>query len=268
MPVPSALPLTIEQVAIDDLRPDPANPRRISEAELEALTRSLKEFGFVLPVLARREDKTVIGGHQRLIAARRLGYKTVPVTFLDLTVEQARLLNVGLNKTSGSWDNELLARLLADLNQAPDLDLSLSGFADDEITKLLKSLEARDKRERPESFDLDAALEAARAAPCAQPGDLFALGDHRVLCGDSCDVAAVERLMAGETAAMCFTDPPYNISLGDHGGQQRGQRRRRIQNDALQPEQWEAFVRGWARSLLANVDGALYMCMSTKEWPV
>src|SRR5438874_12221840 len=98
-----SLDLNIQQVPIDDLRPDPANPRRISDAELEALTRSLKEFGFVQPVLARREDKVVIGGHQRLLAARRLGYKTVPVTFLDLSVEQARLLNVGLNKISGSW---------------------------------------------------------------------------------------------------------------------------------------------------------------------
>src|SRR5204863_3275144 len=154
-------------------------------------------------------------------------YKTVPVTFIDLTVEQARLLNVGLNKISGQFDNELLARLLADLNQTPDLDLSLTGFAEDEVAKLLKSLEARDKRERPESFDLDAALEAARAAPRAQPGDLFALGDHRLLCGDSTDFAAGERLMAGKKAAMAFTNPPYNVGLGDHGGQHRGQRRRR-----------------------------------------
>jgi len=67
---------------------------------------------------------------------------------------------------------------------------------------------------------------------------------------------------------MAFCDPPYNVSLGDHGGQQRGQRRRRIQNDALPPEQWESFVRGWARNLLTAVDGALYICMSTKEWPL
>ncbi|HXH21602.1 MAG TPA: ParB N-terminal domain-containing protein, partial [Dehalococcoidia bacterium] len=74
-------PLTILEVPIDQLRPDPANPRRISDAELEALTRSLREWGFVQPVLARREDNTVIGGHQRLTAARRLGLKTVPVVF-------------------------------------------------------------------------------------------------------------------------------------------------------------------------------------------
>src|SRR3990172_13420404 len=118
--------MTIAEVPIDDLRPDPATPRRISDAQLEALTRSLKEYGFVQPVLARREDSTVIGGHQRLVAARRLGYKTVPVVWLDLTLEQARLLNLALNKISGQWDQELLARLLADLKPVEDLDLTLS----------------------------------------------------------------------------------------------------------------------------------------------
>jgi hypothetical protein len=81
--------LKIEHVAIDSLRPDPANPRRIGERELESLTRSLQEFGFVQPVLVRKSDNVVIGGHQRLVAARRLGWKTVPVVFLDLGVEQA-----------------------------------------------------------------------------------------------------------------------------------------------------------------------------------
>src|SRR5215207_3225393 len=121
--------LHIAQVPIDDLRPDPANPRRISDQELDALTRSLREFGFVQPVLARHEDKMVIGGHQRLVAARRLGWKTVPVIFLDLSDEQAHLLNLALNKIGGEWDEQLLARLLADLKVIPDVDLSLSGFS-------------------------------------------------------------------------------------------------------------------------------------------
>jgi ParB-like chromosome segregation protein Spo0J len=122
--------MQIEHVDIESLRPDPANPRRISDAELEALTRSLKEYGFLQPVLARREDNTVIGGHQRLLAARRLGMKAVPVIFVDLTIEQACLLNLALNKISGSWDEELLARMLADLRPVEHLDLSLSGFTD------------------------------------------------------------------------------------------------------------------------------------------
>src|SRR5450759_5409653 len=139
-------PLTVDEVPIDDLRPDPANPRRIGEDELDALERSLRQFGFVQPVIARREDHTVIGGHQRLVAARRLGLATVPVTWLDIPVEQARLLGLALNKISGSWDDQLLARLLADLGSSPDLDLSLAGFDEDEVKDLLRSLETREKR--------------------------------------------------------------------------------------------------------------------------
>jgi len=264
-PLPS---LTVEEVPIDLLRPDPANPRRIGDEELDALERSLRQFGFVQPVLARREDRTVIGGHQRLIAARRLGLATVPVTYLDLSIEQARLLNLALNKISGSWDEQLLAHLLADLQARPDIDLSLSGFGEDEIASLLRTIDAREKRERPEDFDVDSALEDASRTPRSKSGDLWALGEHRLLCGDATKAEDVERLLGGAKAAMAFTDPPYNVSLGDHGGQQRGARRRRIANDSMDPISWEVFVRAWSRTLLASVDGAIYVCMSSKELPL
>ena len=255
--------LQIEHVPIGGLRTDPANPRRISDAELEALTRSIREFGLVDPVIARRDGKIVIGGHQRLLAARKLGLTTIPVIFIDLPEEQARLLNVALNKISGEWDEELLAHLLADLGDGADL--TLSGFGDDEPRKLLKSLDSREKRERVESFDIEAALEAAQAAPGAKRGDLWALGDHRLLCGDSTKERDVTRLLDSRKAQMAFTDPPYNVSLGDHGGQQRGTRKRRLENDALSPEDWEAFCEGWAKNLLRSVDGALYVCMAVSE---
>jgi len=170
-------PLEIEHLPIDEVHPDPANPRRISEGELEALTKSIREFGLIDPIIARREDMTVIGGHQRLLAARRLGLKTVPVVLADLTVDQARLLNLTLNRISGDWDQELLARLVADLDPIEGIDLSLSGFEEDELSKLLKSLDSRERRERAESFDLDAAIEAANQAPTqTKEGDLWRLG--------------------------------------------------------------------------------------------
>jgi len=210
---PSSPTLSVELVPIDDLRPDPANPRRISEEELDALERSLRQFGFVQPVLARRDDGTVIGGHQRLVAARRLGLTHLSVIWLEISVEQARLLGLALNKISGSFDDALLARLLADLQATPELDLSLSGFGEDEVRDLLRSLETREKRERVESFDLERALEEARRAPRSKPSDLWVLGDHRLLCGDATNPDDVARLLDGATPTLLATDPPYGVSL-------------------------------------------------------
>ena len=256
--------IQIEQVPIGELRPDPANPRRIDDAELEALTRSIREFGLIDPIIARREDKTVIGGHQRLLAARRLGYKTVPVVLVELSQEQARLLNIALNKISGSFDQELLARLLSELNLVPDVDLTLSGFGEDELKKLLKSLDARDKRERPENFDLEEAIKAAQSAPVAQRGDIYLLGDHKLMCADSTEREAVQRLMGQSKAAMTFTDPPYNVDYGNHSGATQEGKRRTVANDNLGTE-FEPFLEKACRNLLEFTDGAVYICMSSSE---
>ncbi len=174
--------LQVEHVPLDQLRPDPTNPRHIPQAELEALTRSISEFGLVDPIIARAEDKTVIGGHQRLLAARKLGLKTVPVIFLDISKEKARLLNVALNKIRGDFDHELLARLLADLSETPELDLTLTGFDDKEIKQLLKGLEAREKtrpagdlrlRRRPEEGIREPTSQTWRLLPARRaPGAL------------------------------------------------------------------------------------------------
>jgi DNA modification methylase len=229
--------LQIEHVAIGELKPDPANPRRISDEELESLTRSLREFGMPLPIIARAEDKTVIGGHQRLLAARRLGWKTVPVVFLDLSQDQARVLNLGLNRISGSWDNELLGRLLAELHSLPTVDISLTGFSDDELKKHLKGLESWEKREKIETFDLEEALKAARTAPVAHTGDLWLLGDHRLLCGDSTNPDDVARLMNGEKASLLATDPPYLVdySGGNHPASKANRKETR-------DKEWDEYV--------------------------
>ena len=125
--------MEIAYLPIGDLRPDPANPRRISDEELESLTRAIHEFGFVDPIIAREEDKSVIGGHQRLLAARKLGLKRVPVVLVDLSEDQAQLLNLALNRISGTWDQEPLARLLGELKAVPDVYLTLTGFSEDEL---------------------------------------------------------------------------------------------------------------------------------------
>ena len=265
----STSPLTVEQMPIADLHPDPGNPRRIGEDELAALTRSIATFGVVDPVLARRGDRRVIAGHQRLVAARRAGLTTVPVILLDLPVEDARLLNVALNQIGGEWDPDLLARLLIDLRATADRDLTLSGFAEADLQDLLTRFDQREKRARPERFDLDEALAAVdREASGIAPGAGWQLGAHRLFRGDATDAAFVARCLDDGPAALVFTDPPYNVAYGAHGGRAPDAPARRLVNDALPAEAWERFCRAWAVSLTANVAGALYVCMSSKEWPL
>jgi len=262
----SAPSAQVELVPIDRLRPDPANPRQISADELDALTRSIRRFGFVEPVIARRATRIVIAGHQRLVGARRLGMTTVPAIFLDVTEAEAQILGLALNRIGGSFDEALLARLLADLRQTPDVDVSLSGFGEDEIGALLRRLDAAEKRDRPEAFDLDAALEAATRESRTKPGDLWILGEHRLLCGDATQPDDVAGLLGGRHADLAVCDPPYNIDY--RGGRGRSTRRRRpIANDDLDPAAFATFVGAWVRNLLAAVEGALYVFMSSKELP-
>ena len=229
----SATPLTVEQLPIADLHPDPGNPRRIGEEELAALCRSIATFGLVDPVLARRADRRLIAGHQRLIAARRCGLTTVPVILLDLSETDARLLNVALNRIGGEWDAELLARLLIDLRATADRDLTLSGFAEADLADLLTRFDQRERRARPERFDLEEALaEYDREASGIAPSAGWQLGAHRLFRGDATDAAFLTRCLDGRPADMVFTDPPYNVAYGAHGGQAPDAPARRLVNDA------------------------------------
>lgn len=134
--------IKIEYVKINSLNPFIGNPRKISDDELTKLCRSLKEFGFVDPVIARKSDRMVIGGHQRLVAADKLGWTDdIPVVFLDgISDERAAMLNVALNKISGEWDWSGLGDLFGELDTG-DIDLELSGFDKDEIGKLMSGLD-------------------------------------------------------------------------------------------------------------------------------
>ena len=262
----AATSVAIEHIPIDSLSLDPANPRRIDDVELEALTRSIQQFGFVDPVIVRRKNRRVIGGHQRVLAACRLGLTTVPVIFVDLDKDQAHLLSLALNRIGGAWDEELLARLLADLRSHAAVDLSLSGFTEEETHRLLRRLDVREKRERPERFDFDAAFDdVEKQGANTKPGDLWLLGEHRLLYGSATNPEDVARLLDGHKAVLAFTDPPYNVAYGDHGGQARGTRKRRLANDTMPPEQWGTFVRAWMNPLLSSVAGAIYIAMSSSE---
>ena len=261
--------LAITQVPIDDLVPDPANPRHMDEAELESLTRSVQQFGFVDPVIARREDLRVIGGDKRLLVGRRLGITTVPVIFVDLSDEQADLLNLALNKISGDRDEGLLAQQLAKLKPKADLDLNPVWVR-----------RGRHPAAAQEPGDTRQARPGGAIRPGSGPGpghgerasrpaqrSLAARGAPPALWG--CHQPGRRRPAARRRPGPDgLHRPPYNVGYGDHGGQQRGQPKRKLQNDALAPADWAVFCAGWVGNLATSVDGAIYCCMNTREWPV
>jgi DNA modification methylase len=265
MAIPEQIELKIEQVSIDDVKIDDANPRNMPAGEMEALVRSIGDFGMVDPLIVRREDRIIIHGNQRAVAARKKGYDTVPVIWLDIDRDRAHLLGVAMNKISGTFDQDLLATLLTDINTAlPAVDLTVTGFMEEDVNRLLRSVQAREKRERPENFDFADALEKARTASRTESGDTWILGEHRLHCGDSTDPAVLEDLLGGDKPDMAFTDPPYGVGYRRKGG--RGSRP--IANDDLEPEQWVEFTGKWVDLIVENVQGAIYVCMSAKEMPL
>ena len=271
--------ISLEHVDIESLRPYESNPRVMPEEEMLALERSIQEFGLVDPVIVRQQDRTVIGGNQRLVAAQRLGLPQIPVVFLDLSEDKARLLNLALNRIQGHWDENQLAALLDELDSLPDLDLSLSGFRDEEIDELLARIEVVAIVDRDEQFDLEEALEQAEKQCRVQRGELWLLGRHRLLCGDA-TTSDVQRLLASEAAHMVFTDPPYNVAYDPNASpsgrraepprrrpaSRNGNRRRRrfgpMQSDDLPPEQYQEFLVHSFRNLVEALPngGAVYIC--------
>ncbi len=199
--------MEITQVATADLAnmAAPYNPRKISDHDLEALRRSLRYFGTVEPIVVNRRSDRIVGGHQRVRAAEAEGIDRLPVCYVDLDDPSERQLNVALNRISGEFDTDKLAAVLADL-EAAGADLSLTGFTDDEIAELTSMFD-----EPTEGLtDRDAVPEPPEQA-ATEPGDLIVLGNHRLLCGDSTKAEDVRRLMGGEQAAICATDPPYLV---------------------------------------------------------
>ena len=193
---------------IDDIQPYERNPR-LNDDAVDAVAESLRQFGFRQPIVVDAEG-VIIVGHTRWKAAKKLGLVKVPVhVATDLTPEQIRAYRIADNKTGelAEWDLDLLPIELQDLQQA-EYDLSLLGFDEDELAKLLAgeagvSAGLTDPDDVPEPPD----------DPVTQPGDLWVLGNHRLLCGDSSSTADLDRLLDGASIDMVNTDPPYNVKV-------------------------------------------------------
>jgi len=200
----ASAPLQIRYVDPASLKLNEQNPRLMPPEEMAALKRSLAKWGFVDPIIVRRENGEVIGGHQRIAAAAELGIATVPVVDVDVSEIDALLLNVALNRIAGRWDEGKLALVTEGL-RLEGADLSLTGFTEGELRLYLQP--------KPGLTDPDAMPEVPE--PVSKTGDLWLCGDHRLLCGDATKAEDVERLMAGEKAELLWTDPPYGVGVGD-----------------------------------------------------
>jgi|TARA_R110000824_G_scaffold121963_1_gene278499 DNA modification methylase len=234
------------------------NPRQISRDELNKLVKSIKQFGFVDPALVRREDNMIVGGHQRVKAALELKLKEIPIVYLDISENDAKLLNVALNKISGEWDDDKLTTLLSELKFFDDVDELLTGFDENELDELLADLE-----EPKEGFtDPDSIPD--EADPVCKPGELWQLGDHKLLCGDATDIGHVEILMDGDKADMVFTDPPYLMdftgSVHADGSKSYNSNYDKIKNDHLTEDQGEKFLDQIIKVILQYSLGAYYIC--------
>ncbi|CAK0739304.1 Methyltransferase [Azospirillaceae bacterium] len=202
----------IEQWPIDRLRPFDRNPRVHDPEQVTRIAGSIAEFGWLVPVLADGEGN-VIAGHGRLLAAKLLGLTEAPVvvtTHLSETQRRAYVIADNQLTMSSRWDDELLAGLLHELN-GRNFDLDLLGFSAEQLDDLMAPLEDESEPETSssggEGEEEDAPEPPSKPVSCF--GDLWLLGEHRLLCGDSTDAACVARLMVGETAGLCFTSPPY-----------------------------------------------------------
>jgi len=221
--------MKIEKMKVSDLKYAPYNPRKIDDKELAKLKRSISEFGYVEPIVWNQRTGFVVGGNQRLKALRELEIEEVDVVVVDLDDAKEKALNVALNKISGEWDFIKLKDVLTDIDTG-DFDIELTGFDLDEIENLITF----DKEPEEDNFDADAAIDEIEE-PKTKRGDIYLLGKHRLMCGDSTIKEDVEKLMDGKKADMVFTDPPYGVEytggLQFKDGKVEKNNRQMIKND-------------------------------------
>jgi DNA modification methylase len=221
----------IEWQSVDKLIPYAKNARTHSDEQVAQIAGSIKEFGFNNPVLVDK-DNSVIAGHGRLMAARKLGMDKVPVVQLGhMTEAQRKAYVLADNRIAlnSGWDTGMLSLELQDLKD--DIDLSLLGFDPDELDALLNPIE------ETEGLTDEDAVPDLPDEPKTKLGDIYILGNHRLMCGDSTSIDAVEALMDGERPDMVFTDPPYNI---DYQGVK--DKRDKIKNDKMSDEAFKDFL--------------------------
>ena len=224
--------MQIEQLKTEDLLSYARNSRTHPEAQVDQIAASIKEFGFTNPVLIDG-DGQIIAGHGRVMAARKLKLSEVPcIRLIHLTETQKKAYVIADNKLAlnAGWDDELLALEIEDLKEE-NFDLSLLGFTQDELDDIAEKI-----AEEVEGLTDEDAVPETPEEPKTKLGDIYKLGNHRLMCGDSCSVSDMEKLCDGQLVDMWLTDPPYNVAYEGGTGLT-------IQNDDMGDEQFRQFLR-------------------------
>jgi DNA modification methylase len=249
--------MQIKEVAVDKLIPYAKNSRTHSPEQVAQIAASIKEFGFRNPILV--DGVGIIAGHGRLMAAQKLNLSKVPtIDCSDMSESQKKAYIIADNKLAlnAGWDMDFLKLELQELEDA-DFDLSLTGFDDKELDALLNVIEGTDGL-----TDEDAVPETP-IEPKTKLGDIYILGNHRLMCGDSTSLDQIEKLLEGEMADMAFTDPPYNVDYGNSNNPKH--KSRQIMNDKMNDDDWNTFVNDYITALLTYCHGNIYIAMSDKE---
>jgi len=246
-------PKELESLEVSKLIPYARNSRTHSEEQVTQIAGSIQEFGFTNPVLIGTEND-IIAGHGRVMAAKKLGISKVPCIRLGhLSDAQKKAYIIADNKLAlnAGWDEELLAIELTELNEE-EFDLGLTGFSEEEIAGLLNQEEVEgltDEDEAPEPEE----------NPVTVEGDVWLLGRHRLMCGDSTSIDAVDKLMAGRTVDLIFTDPPYNVAFNGRSGKHEV-----IKNDDLSASDFTNFIGEVCSVISAQCAKAVYVWCNWK----
>lgn len=245
----------LRMISVSELKPAAYNPRKKlkpGDKEYEKIKNSIEEFGFADPLVVNA-DMTIIGGHQRLTVAMALGYTEVPCAVVDVDKVREKALNIALNKVTGAWDENLLAELLEDI-QSSDFDLGKTGFDPPEIEQLFNQVHDKDIKE--DDFDVE---EELKQPTFSKLGDLWILGKHRIVCGDSTKPETYKLLMDGEKANLLLTDPPYLVAYSNTSGS--------IKNDDLSDKEGYEFLKNAFACFKENLadDSAAYVFYATSK---
>ena len=258
--------LHVEYLAISVLKPNPRNARLHSKKQLHQIAASIGEFGFNVPVLIDRGN-VIIAGHGRVEAARNLGMETVPVLRIEhLTDAQKRAFALADNKIAlnSDWNLEILQLDLKELSALNlDFDLEITGFETAEIDLLIDGPTA------PAKVDRGDIVPEKQAEAVSRLGDLWLLGDHKLICADACDKASYAELMDGEAARLVFTDPPYNVPIDGHVGGLGAVKHRefKMASGEMSPAEFEQFLKTvFANMAEVSVNGAVhFVCMDWRH---